>query len=348
MEQFNPYTGRFERVREGGPGSGRYPAGSGASPRSSRARTSPGGFKQAGISANAPKFQGTPTFARTPGMQSSMEMYQKVDKDGNKVYREIGKRDEDGRPIREIVLTDEREAYLNELAEYTVHSQGATPQENPVNTIMGGSSGAGKTEFLKSDEGKALVARDAVKIDSDAVKSLIAEYRDTQLDDANWRGAAFFAHDESSIVADRALKLSVAEKYNTIFDGTGDGGEGKYTARLEALSKNGGPIDMVYISIPLKDSLESVAQRAETTRRFIPTDVVTEIHGGVSDRFETALRLSTQRPELKIRTIKLVERNSPKSALKGFKPIIQFNKGKVVSGNIKDVKYKQFQSYATK
>jgi len=348
MLQYNPYTNRFERVQEGGPGSGRYPAGSGKSPRSSRARTSPDGFKQRGMPADAPKFRGTPTFARNAGMKSSMEMYQKVDANGNKVFRDTGKRDSDGRPIREIVLTEEREAYLDELAEYTVMSQGATAQDNPVNTIMGGSSGAGKTEFLKSADGKALVASDRVTIDADAVKSLMSEYRDTQLDDKNWKGAAFFAHDESSIVADRALKLSIAGNYNTVFDGTGDGSEEKYTARLEAMSKNGGPIDMVYISIPLEDSLESVRARAEKTRRYIPKKVVTEIHGGVSDRFQTALRLSTQKPALRIRTLKLVERNDPKSSEKGFHPILQFDRGRVTQGRLNDPKYSKFQKYATK
>lgn len=347
MLQYNPYTNRFERVKEGGPGSGRYPAGSGASPRSSRARTSPEGFRQRGLPIDAPKFQGSPTFTRTPGMKSSMEMYQKVDENGNKMFRDTGKRDETGRPIREIVLTDEREAYLNTLAEYAVTSQGATPQQNPVNTIMGGSSGAGKTEFLKSVDGKALVARDCVKIDADAIKSMLSEYRDTQLDDANWKGAAFFTHDESSIVADRALKLSIAGNYNTVLDGTGDGSEEKYTKRLEVMSQNGGPIDMVYISIPLKDSLESVRARAEKIRRYIPKEVVTEIHGGVSDRFQTALRLSTERPSLNIRTVKLVERNDPKSSERGFHPILQFERGRITSGSTSDAKYKKFQSYST-
>lgn len=333
MEQYNPYTNRFERVKEGGPGSGRYPAGSGSSPRRSER-----GFLQRGIPKDAPRSSAKPTFKKSPGMQSSLEMYQKVDANGNKVFRES--RNSKGELVKTIVLTDEREAYLDRLAEYHVQSQDATPVDNPVSTLMGGASGAGKGTFLKSDEGKD-ITRNAVKIDADEIKGMMAEYRNVQLDDKDWKGAAAFVHDESSMVADRALKLSIAGNFNTVYDGTGNGGEKKYIERLEVMHMNGGDINMVYIGISLPDALASVKARAEETRRFIPKAVVSEIHGGSAARFQTAVKLSTSRPDLKIKNIALKFRTG-----NTFSPVLSFTKGKVTSGNINDARYSEYKSYA--
>ena len=325
LDLYNPETGKFESVQEGGPGSGRYPAGSGASPRASRARTSENGFKQPVIPKGCRVYHGKPTFEKQPWMTSSAEMYAQKDSAGNPVYvKAVGDEysDAEGNKIdsagnRTAIVTDERQRYYRDLAKFQIDNSGATGGlANPVNVMMGGSSGAGKTEFLSSPDGKGLAPDDCVTIDCDKIKSQMADYRNVQIEDVGWRDAAAFAHEESSTVGDMALKMSLDGKYNTVLDGTGDGSETKYLAKLEAMGKNG-PTSLVYVAVPLNESLASVSRRAELMRRLIPTDVVTSLHAGVSDRFVTAMQVQGE-SKYNISKITLAERKIATSSKGGF------------------------------
>lgn len=355
-EKFNVASGKFELIKEGGPGSGRYPAGSGASPRSSRARTSELGFKQPGVPKGCPGYQGKATFSKQAWMTSSAELHAKVDADGNAMYVKAAgdeRADAEGNKLdsagqRTAIVTDERQQYYRELAAFQLSNSGATVQENPVNVIMGGSSGAGKTEFLASPDGSKLVPKDCVTVDCDKIKSQLGEYREVQLNDAAWTGAAAFAHEESSVISEMALKMSLDGKYNTVLDSTGDGEELKYLAKLEAMAVNG-PTSLVYVAIPLKDSLASVASRAERTRRDIPVHVVTELHAGVTDRFLTAMRVRDD-SKYRVSKITLVERRDKTSPDRGFNSILTADKGKEVVFHSVDAqrKYADFRGYGKK
>jgi hypothetical protein len=204
--------------------------------------------------------------------------------------------------------------------------------------MLGGTSGAGKSTYLKTDEGKALMGERAVKIDSDEIKSQMREYRDIQINDTNWKGAAAFVHDESSIISDRAMKLAVEGKYNVVFDGTGDGDIDRFSGRIEVMAKTG-PVDMVYVAMSLPESLKSVEYRAKTERRFIPDYAVRSIHPGVSARFKDAVMFQKSG---RVRNITLVRRAG--ATAKEFTPIGRTTGGRFVVSNIKH--YTEFERYS--
>jgi hypothetical protein len=300
-----------------------------------------GKFVQNELKAGTPVYQYEPDFAYSPTMETSGEMYQKLDSDGSKMWS-----DPDKNGNIEPVISDERTAYLQELADYQITSSGATPVSPELirNTMMGGSSGAGKSELLKREPN--LTEKNAVTIDADAIKGMMGEYRDVQVDDERWRGAAAFVHSESSIVSDMALEKAVSGNYNTILDGTGDGPAGKFAERVDKLTRGGTvPLDMIYISIPLDQSLLSAERRAENIRRYIPPDVISTIQPKVSERFGDAVKMSGQ-DKYKI-SMKLYDRASADSM--AITHIANVTHGRVetvgVSGS---TAYNKFTSYAGK
>lgn len=304
-EKYNPLMQKFERVGEGGPGSGFFsdaghvgiPGQVGGSSNanagdSEAARKA--GIERAGqithagwhlkeLPPNAPAYLGPKTRERDYTMEHSYEMYQKLDSDGKPMF-------ENGKPV----IIEERLKYYRDVAEFNIRQSGAVPVDNPVNMVMGGSSGAGKTELLRDepDLSPRHGPSGAVTIDPDACKEMMADYRDIQVNDNAWMGAAAFAHEESSVISNMQMDMAVKGNYNVILDTTGDGPEDKFLVKLDTMAKNGGPIDFVYIGIPLAESIENAKGRAEVNRRYVMPRFIERLHPGVSDRFETIRQLS--------------------------------------------------------
>lgn len=324
MERYNPYTNRFEVLKEYGTAasgnwghSGRPGEVGGSGPGGGRSGgRSEEGFRLRAIPADVPIYEGP---MPNPLASSSADRYK--DKSGN--------------------IIKERREYYDKVAEHIVSR--ATPvglDVEPRNIMLGGVTASGKSTLLKT-ELQGQIPKNAVRIDADEIKSWMPDYREAQMSDEHWRGAAYFVHDESSIIADRALALATSERYNTIFDGTGDGEADKMNERLSLLSRNGGGgVDMVYVSIPVEESVKAAEIRAGHSRRWVPEEVIRSIHPVVTERFNSILKSG----KFPIRSVKLYKRDTASSTT--FEKVMTIENGKT---QIFDKKaFETFQSYGAK
>jgi len=96
--------------------------------------------------------------------------------------------------------------------------KGGIAREDNVMRFMGGGSGAGKGSLQK--QGKIVLRKGSVVIDSDEAKLFLPEYK-TMVDSKN-EFAAAFAHEESSYLGKRAMSESIESSFDTMLDGTGN------------------------------------------------------------------------------------------------------------------------------
>jgi len=153
--------------------------------------------------------------------------------------------------------------------------------------FMGGGSGAGKGSLQK--QGKIVLRKGSVVIDSDEAKLFLPEYK-TMVDSKN-EFAAAFAHEESSYLGKRAMSESIESSFDTMLDGTGNSSIEKMTGKVNAARKQGAKrVVADYVTIDTDEAIRRATARAERTGRKVPLDTITGTHESVSAVFPQAAK----------------------------------------------------------
>ena len=151
--------------------------------------------------------------------------------------------------------------------------------------MMGGGSGAGKSSVINS--GLADIPKNRVFIDADGIKGKLPEFN--QLIAANDPKAAAFAHEESSLLAKRAMKEGAGESMNVVLDGTGNNGWESISKKLKLFREKGYAINADYVTIPTDTAVERATQRAARSGRVVPEENIRALHRSVSADFKEAV-----------------------------------------------------------
>ena len=177
-------------------------------------------------------------------------------------------------------LTAEREQLHQSIIDETF-GDAKPPIGQPVFTVMGGGPASGKSSLL--DAGLLAPPEGNVTIDSDAIKGKLPEYGEMiSKGGADADNAARYAHEESSALAKRMLKIANDDGFNYTLDGTGDGSVKSLTKKLEDARNAGMRIEGHYITIPTNEAIKRAEIRAAGSGRKVFPEVVTDIHRKVS------------------------------------------------------------------
>jgi hypothetical protein len=133
-------------------------------------------------------------------------------------------------------------------------------------TFMGGGAGSGKGSI----QGMIDTRAGTVKVDPDAVKQVIPEFKSVGADTSE-KAAGSFVHEESSQVAKEAMARSIDSGFDTVLDGTGNGSINGLATKVEKARDGGGErVVAEYVTIDTEEALARAAWRA--TNEFMPKD----------------------------------------------------------------------------
>lgn len=156
----------------------------------------------------------------------------------------------------------------------------ATPgQEQPATLFLAGGSGAGKSTILNLLD-DSVRPTGAVMVNPDLFKEALPEYR--TLVEGGSKYASVAVHEESSDIAKGLLTQAVKGDYHAIVDGTGDSGEGKFLAKINAQEALGRKVTVVMVDIPTDVAIERADARAARSGRYVPHAEIRKIHRSVA------------------------------------------------------------------
>jgi predicted ABC-type ATPase len=173
-------------------------------------------------------------------------------------------------------LTPERSALHDRII--AKFSQKATPVDNPTFVMMGGGSAAGKSNLLNS--GVISIDPNSVMVDSDEIKGMLPEY--VNMVDKNNPSSAAFVHEESSWIASRLYRESLAESKNILLDGTGNNTLESVQRKVQEAKDYGAKVKAFYVTVDTETALERNRLRAQKTGRLVPEVFVRKAHAAVS------------------------------------------------------------------
>lgn len=159
-------------------------------------------------------------------------------------------------------------------------------------TFLGGGSAAGKSTFTKNPNSGFPSDKQAVKVDPDAIKGMLPEYK-SMVRKGNDR-AASYSHEESSAIAKRVIDVAQRNGYNVVLDGTGDNSVKSMVKKIDQARNAGLKVEGVYCTCPTQVAIDRSTARAAKTGRKVPIDKIKGIHKNVSailpeiaDRFDS-------------------------------------------------------------
>lgn len=165
------------------------------------------------------------------------------------------------------------------------HLAGKLPVDKPVAYVMGGGTASGKSSILGS--GGVEIPKNTVVIDPDHIKGKIPEYQKMQKN-KDVRAAAF-VHEESSDVSKDVMKTAAKGGFNINLDGTGDSGYDALKRKVDMMRSGGHKIVAHYVTVDTHTAIERSDKRGEKTGRFVPHEVIKQVHASVSKVVPQAL-----------------------------------------------------------
>lgn len=171
------------------------------------------------------------------------------------------------------------------------HFEGITAPTGraPIAYVMGGGGGSGKGYVSSILRQSGDIAEDnVVHIDPDNIKQAIPEYQ--EIVTAGDHRAAAVVHQESSMLADRALERGISGKYDLLLDKT-LGNEGKGVAYIQRLKDAGYEVRLFGVTAPPLQALRNASARAHTTGRYVPTEALLTAHKGFNEAFPVYARM---------------------------------------------------------
>lgn len=186
-------------------------------------------------------------------------------------------------------FTPERQALHDEIVSKALGN--IPPSENPTYYVMGGGPAAGKSSMLSAGSvnvpahgEEAGDSARAVLVNADEVKGQIPEYGE-MIAGGNAKGAAGFAHEESSYVAKRIQAAAMEKGTDVVLDGTGDSSPTSMGGKISAARENGYRVVGNYATVPTQVAVDRAQARGERTGRFVPETVIRSTHSAVSRVF---------------------------------------------------------------
>jgi len=154
--------------------------------------------------------------------------------------------------------------------------------------FMGGGGGSGKSYLLESHyiDTPPQEAKKAVHVNPDHIKDQIPEYKEMLKGSPDvQKEAAGFVHQESSILANRLVKMAIARGYNVVLDGTASD-EKKTTAQAKLAREAGYKVEAHYVQCPMETAMAANIKRYHESGRYVPEDILVDAHKAVSTNFE--------------------------------------------------------------
>lgn len=164
---------------------------------------------------------------------------------------------------------------------------GHKSQEKPTAWILGGGTASGKTTLSRKILGEQ---KDVVRLDPDEKKLDIPEYEG--LKKSSPETAAAQVHDESSYLTKRELAEAAARKLNFTYDTTSTGDPSAKIDLVNWLKSKGYTVKVMFADVPVDEAIKRADKRARESKdpmnkgRFVPPEVIREIHGQVARSFE--------------------------------------------------------------
>lgn len=175
--------------------------------------------------------------------------------------------------------------------EHEKHGRVPEAQAHPEMRMMGGGSGAGKSSV--GDPAKGFVSElYGVTIDPDAIKKALPEW-DAFAQAGDVRGAAWL-HEESSYLAKELSRRAIENKFNIVYDGTGDSGLDGILKKLVGARQAGYRVTAEYVTIDTQDALNRNLKRAisglaKGEGRMVPNSYVVQIHSNTARDLRDAI-----------------------------------------------------------
>lgn len=160
------------------------------------------------------------------------------------------------------------------------------PGQTPHATMLGGGSASGKSEVGRA--GLVSQPKGAVTIDADEIKKFLPEYREivegAKIGERNYgkHDGTVVVHEESSYLAKLVTERAQQARMPIVLDQVGDSSFEKLADKVAKLRADGYSVDANYLSAPVELSLRIAEKRGRETGRWIPEDVIRELHAGVS------------------------------------------------------------------
>lgn len=160
--------------------------------------------------------------------------------------------------------------------------------KTPTAVVMMGGGGSGKGTVLKAvlhEQG------DFVHVDSDEFKKRLPEYQKAMnlgsvgTLPVTAKDAAWMAHEESGVLAEKATAAAIAQNKNLILDGTGKN-QDKMVATLRRMKAAGYHVHLIYAHAEKGDAVERAAGRADRSGRYVPLAVLEDAHSKIPQNFD--------------------------------------------------------------
>ncbi len=159
--------------------------------------------------------------------------------------------------------------------------------------ILGGGSGAGKSDFIIDFLiGLEEIDEDFLIIDADQVKYEIYDFKywenimsdDKASKEIDCSNPSDFVHDESSDIADKIIERGTSRNISFIYDGTFKNEE-KYEKILTVLNRLGYEVEIIILDVSVAVALDRVEIRGLETGRDVPRKIVKSSNYKVAETF---------------------------------------------------------------
>jgi predicted ABC-type ATPase len=159
--------------------------------------------------------------------------------------------------------------------------QGAGAHQQPEALFLAGGPASGKSTLVNS--GRARPKPDAVDVNPDIVRTMLPEYQ--ALVAAGDEGASAKVHEEASHISKMVMNLALMRRHHVTVDGTGNGGPGAFSRKIEAARGAGLSVRVVYSTIDTEEAVSRAKARAARSGRVVPEGYLRSAHAAVSERY---------------------------------------------------------------
>lgn len=183
--------------------------------------------------------------------------------------------------------TAERQALHDRILNSILWNGVAT--DKPTVTMLGGGPATGKSTLIA--RGFLPVPSSTVRIDPDGIKTKLPEYNQMlAAGGADQQHASTFVHEESSELSKVAMRTALDNKYDLLYDTTGDNSLSNLEGKIASWRAAGATeVNGIYATCDTNVALQRSEDRFQMTGRYVPTDYLVATHQSVSNVVPAAI-----------------------------------------------------------
>lgn len=176
----------------------------------------------------------------------------------------------------------ERQKLHDAISKDALDKPGAYPKpgEHKMAIFTMGAPASGKSSAMKAFDEKHFV-----KVDPDAIKEQMPEYKKSMDPKNTYRGAAAMVHEESSHLSQKIREQAMKNGQHMIVDGTGVNSKA-LIEKMEAAKAAGYHVHLVMPHLEKDEGMKRMESRAEKVGRFVPTHIVEDAYQKVPRNFD--------------------------------------------------------------